>query len=59
MLTPLHGLAAGNVLEWEVVTADGSLTVASPSHDPDLYWALSGGGGGTYAVVVLMTARIH
>ncbi len=59
MLTPLHGLGADNVLEWEVVTADGTHTVASPRHHADLYWALSGGGGGTYAVVVAMTARMH
>ncbi len=58
-LTPLHGLGADNVLEWEVVTADGKQTRATPTTNADLYWALSGGGGGTYAVVVAMTARMH
>jgi FAD/FMN-containing dehydrogenase len=58
-LTQLHGLGADNVLEWEVVTANGTHARASPHENPDLYWALSGGGGGTYAVVVSMTARLH
>ncbi len=59
MLSPLHGLGADNVLEWEVVTADGTHTVASPHRNAELYWALSGGGGGAYAVIVAMTARLH
>jgi hypothetical protein len=58
-LTNTHGLAADNVLEWEVVTADGTHTTATPERNADLYWALSGGGGGTYAVVVSMTMRMH
>jgi FAD/FMN-containing dehydrogenase len=58
-LSSLYGLAADNVLEWEVVTADGTHTTASPSVNRDLYWALSGGGGGTFAVAVAMTARLH
>jgi FAD/FMN-containing dehydrogenase len=39
-----HGLAADQVLEWEVVTADGELVTATPYQNQDLYWALSGGG---------------
>jgi hypothetical protein len=57
-LSPLHGLGADNVLEWEVVLADGTLAWASPTYNADLYWALSGGGG-TYAAVVSMTTRMH
>jgi hypothetical protein len=41
------------------VTANGTHAGASPTSHPDLYWALTGGGGGTYAVVVSMTARMH
>lgn len=58
LLTGLYGLAAENVLEWEVVTASGQHLVASPTQNTDLYWALSGGGAGTYAVVVSLTIRI-
>ncbi|KAK1997957.1 FAD-binding domain-containing protein [Colletotrichum falcatum] len=57
-LSGVYGLAADNVLEWEVVTADGKLLTATPQKNKDLYWALSGGGPGTYGVVVSMTMRV-
>jgi hypothetical protein len=53
------GLAADQVLEWEVVTATGQHLIATPTKNRDLYWALSGGGGGTYGVVVSMTIKAH
>lgn len=58
-LASRYGLAADQVLEWEVVTATGQLLTASPVENADLYWALNGGGGGTYAVVLSMTVRIY
>ncbi|KAA8565896.1 hypothetical protein EYC84_009707 [Monilinia fructicola] len=58
-LVSRYGLAADQVLEWEVVTANGDVVVASPVENQDLYWALSGGGGGTYGVVLSMTSRAH
>lgn len=54
-----YGLGADQTLEWEVITADGKLITASPTRNPDLYWALSGGGGGTYGVVVSLTSKAH
>lgn len=59
MLSSAHGMAADNVLEWEVVTMDGSHLVATPEKNSDLYWALSGGGPGNYGVVLSMTSRLH
>ncbi|MCJ1395132.1 hypothetical protein MMC18_008013 [Xylographa bjoerkii] len=59
LLSSSYGMGSDNVLEWEVVTMDGSHLVAIPNQNSDLYWALSGGGGGTFAVVLSMTARIH
>ncbi|KAH6844153.1 Zinc finger E-box-binding homeobox 1 [Alternaria postmessia] len=53
------GLAADNVLNWEVVTASGKLVNANPKENSDLYWALNGGGGSTYGVVVGMTVKAH
>jgi len=53
------GLAADQVLEWEVVTASGALLTATPLINTDLYWALAGGGGGTYGVVLSMTVKLH
>lgn len=53
------GMAADQVLEWEAITANGDLVTATPIQNTDLYWALSGGGGGTYAAVLSMTVKIH
>ncbi|KAK2055185.1 FAD binding domain-containing protein [Colletotrichum caudatum] len=53
------GLAADQTLSFDVVTADGNAVVASPSQNADLYWALSGGGGGTFGVVTAVTVRAH
>ncbi|KAL2881423.1 hypothetical protein SGCOL_002988 [Colletotrichum sp. CLE4] len=58
LLSGIYGLGADNVLEWEVVTSDGKHVVATPNENADLYWALSGGGGGTFGVVVSMTTRV-
>ncbi|HEX4060372.1 MAG TPA: FAD-binding oxidoreductase [Streptosporangiaceae bacterium] len=53
------GTAAGNVLEFEVVTADGEIVVVNAHQHPDLFWALRGGGGGTFGVVSKVTFRTH
>ncbi|KAJ5787630.1 hypothetical protein N7457_002620 [Penicillium paradoxum] len=58
-LASYAGLAADQVLEWEVVLSNGTRVTASPRDNPDLYWALAGGGGGTYGVVVSMTSRAY
>lgn len=56
-LSGIYGFGADNVLDWEVVTADGKLVVATPEQNIDLYWALSGGGPGTFGVVLSATVR--
>lgn len=53
------GLGTDQVLEWELVTANGTHLNATPTENPDLYWALSGGGGGTYGAVLSTTVRAH
>lgn len=58
-LSTSFGLAADNTLSFDVVTASGHLVTASRLRNQDLYWALSGGGGGNYGVVVSMTSRAH
>ena len=53
------GTAAGNVLEMEVVTTDGAVRVVNEHQHPDLFWALRGGGGGTFGVVTKVTYSTH
>lgn len=54
-----YGTGAGGVLEAEVITADGSILIANECQNQDLYWALKGGGGGTYGIVSKITLETH
>ncbi|KAF1732778.1 putative FAD-linked oxidoreductase [Beauveria bassiana] len=54
-LGPWKGMASDNALQFEVVTADGKLIVTNQYQNRDLFWALRGGGGGTFGVVVSVT----
>ncbi|KAK8046239.1 hypothetical protein PG996_014303 [Apiospora saccharicola] len=58
-LSGLYGMAADQALAFEVVTADGKFVTASETSNPDLYWALQGGGGSTYGVVTSVIVRVH
>jgi FAD/FMN-containing dehydrogenase len=51
------GTAAAHLLEAEVVTADGKVRTVNACRDPDLFWALKGGGGGSWGVVTRQTLR--
>ena len=67
------GLAADNVLEIEMVTANGDVVIVNgqetkttdcngnvhTSSDTDLFWALRGGGGGTFGIVTKFTYKLH
>ena len=54
-----YGMGASNLLEAEIVTADGAVRVVNVRRDPDLFWALKGGGGGTFGVVTRVTVKTH
>src|SRR5262249_54986904 len=57
-LSRRYGLAANSVRRAEVVTADGSILEVDADHDPDLFWALRGGGG-SYAVVTALEFYLY
>ncbi len=53
------GMAAASLLEAEVVTADGEIRIANNCTNRDLFWALKGGGGGSFGVVTRVTLKTH
>ncbi len=52
-----YGTAAAALLEAEVVTADGAVRIANACTNPELFWGLKGGGGGSLAVATRVTLR--
>nr|WP_026253878.1 FAD-dependent oxidoreductase [Legionella shakespearei] len=53
------GTGAAGILEAELITADGTILTVNTCQNQDLYWALKGGGGGTYGIVSKITLETH
>ena len=58
-LSKQYGTGAANLIEAEIVTADGRVRTANRWRDPELFFALRGGGGGTFGVVTRLTLKTH
>ena len=58
-LGPSYGLMVDQAVEFEVVTADGQKRTINECTDPDLFWAMRGGGGSTYAVLTSYKFQLH
>lgn len=59
VLSPVYGLGIDRVVQYKVVTSDGVLRVVNECKNADLFWALRGGGGGTFGVVMEATHRVE
>lgn len=59
VFSPVYGLGADRVIEFKIVTPDGEERVANAEQNADLFWALRGGGGGTFGVVLSATHRVE
>jgi hypothetical protein len=53
------GLTADHLVGAQIVSAAGELQALDAAHDPDLLWALRGGGGGNFGIVTEFTFRLH
>ncbi|AEV99626.1 FAD-linked oxidase [Niastella koreensis] len=52
-----YGLAAAALLEAEIITAKGKILVVNACQNPDLFWGLKGGGGGSLGVITKITLK--
>ncbi|THH02380.1 hypothetical protein EW145_g6755 [Phellinidium pouzarii] len=57
VLSQVYGLGVDRVLQVKIVTPDGKVRVVNECQDSDLFWALRGGGGSTFGVVLDVTYK--
>ncbi|KAJ7610291.1 hypothetical protein DFH06DRAFT_1346069 [Mycena polygramma] len=59
VLSPFYGLGVDNALQFSVVLPNASFVTANRYQNPDIFWALTGGGGPSFGVVVSATVKTH
>jgi len=59
VMSRVWGLTCDDLLAAEIVTADAKVLACDDQHEPDLFWALRGAGGGSFGVVTSLTLRTH
>ncbi|UJR08747.1 hypothetical protein I4U23_013004 [Adineta vaga] len=58
LLARLHGLLSDHILEMKAVNAQGDALTINATHEPELFWALRGGGGGSFVIVTQFKFRL-
>ncbi|KAL7939405.1 hypothetical protein V8C35DRAFT_275234 [Trichoderma chlorosporum] len=58
-LAPTYGLMVDQAVEFDVVTPDGVFRTINECNDPDLFWAMRGGGGQSYAILVNYKFQVY
>ncbi|KAI0479882.1 hypothetical protein F4859DRAFT_530027 [Xylaria cf. heliscus] len=57
LLTGTYGMGADNIIEATIVTPNGNLITANECQNTDIFWAIRGGGGGTFGVILDVTVK--
>ena len=57
--SPSKGLGVDQILEVDIVLADGTLVTANSKQNSDLFWAIRGGGGSTWGVITAITVKAY
>jgi FAD/FMN-containing dehydrogenase len=58
-LSATYGMGADNVLQVKIVTPTGKFLTANDCQNSDIFWAIRGGGGGTFGVVTEVTMKAY
>jgi len=58
-LSSKYGLGSDQVLSVDIVLPSGRFVTVDEKNDPDLFWAIRGGGGGTFGIVTGMTVKVY
>jgi hypothetical protein len=58
-LTQTYGMGVDQLLEATIVTPNGDMHLANPCHNSDLFFAIRGGGGGTFGVVTEVVVKVY
>ncbi|CAG8285049.1 unnamed protein product [Penicillium nalgiovense] len=59
VLSGVYGMGADNIIEATIVTPNGNLVTANECQNEDLFWAIRGGGGGTFGVILSLTVNAY
>jgi hypothetical protein len=59
VMSGFYGMGADNIIEASIVTPRGDLVISNECQNSDLFWAIRGGGGGSFGVVLTITLKTY